>query len=130
MYKRGQEIRCVITSFDDDNNQFIASVMKLYPHGILDLLPDLQIGSKIKVEVIGTESRGALVKIYKSPYKGIIPASEISHMPNVNLDDWGELYIGELLDVVCISFDAKKGILTFSRKQTITPEAEKYNLNK
>ena len=124
MYKRGQEIRCVITSFDDNTNQFVASVVKSYPRGILDLLPDLQVGDRIKVEVISVDSRGALVQLYKSPYKGIITASEISHIQDVDLNDWGERYIGELLDVVCIMLDAKKGILSFSRKQAITPEAE------
>lgn len=124
IYKKNQTVKCIVTSFDDSTNQFIASIVKTYPRGLLDMLPNIEVGKKIKVEVISADSRGALVQLYKSPFKGIIPASEISHIPNTNIDEWSERYTGELLDVVCILINPEKGVLNFSRKQAITPEAE------
>ncbi len=124
LYHINQEIECVITSFDSNQHQFLASIMKKHADGLADIIPNMKVGCRCKVKVLSADPRGALVQLHDSVYKGIIPVEEISHEENVNMEVWAKKFIGDVLTVECIVFDSKKGIINFSRKNVIIPGTE------
>ena len=113
-YKEGEEVTCVIKSYDKEKGHLSLSIKDALPNPWDEMKNELEIGDTITVTVSNFESYGAFVDL-GNDIEGLLHISEISWNKNVKSPK-DYLEIGQEINVEVIDLDCDKRKLRVSLK--------------
>lgn len=122
-FQVGQQIKCV--KIRQTNLQFEGSILQAYPLGMRDLMKDVNIGSKITVQVDSLIEERIQVrlchkeenKLILQNYMAYIEATEIAYESEANIQEWFDKWKGEYINVECTSIQDDTGHIFCSQKK-------------
>lgn len=113
-YKEGEEVTCVIKSYDKEKGHLSLSIKDAMPNPWDEMKDQLEVGDTITVTVSNFESYGAFVDL-GNDIEGLLHISEISWNKNVKSPK-DYLTIGQEINVEVIDLDCDKRKLRVSLK--------------
>ena len=113
--KLDQEIKVVVTDFDEEKKRISLSLKKLMPHPWEDIANKYNIGDKVNGRVVSLTDYGAFIEIEKG-IEGLIHNSEMSWTQHIKHPSQ-VVAMGQVIEAVILSLDKDDKKISLGIKQ-------------